>query len=60
MEEVIGQSGRRYVIERVLQDKGIQLGRVYLASYVFLALKCSQSDAYPIFANPAMATQRLC
>lgn len=29
--EVVGRSGQRYVIEKVLQDKGTHLGRVYLA-----------------------------
>ena len=33
-EEVKGQSGRRYFIEQVLQDKGIPLGCVYRATYV--------------------------
>lgn len=32
--EIKGQSGRRYEIERVLQDKGSMLGRVFLATYV--------------------------
>lgn len=32
--EIKGQSGRQYRIERVLQDKGSLLGRVYLATYV--------------------------
>lgn len=32
--EIEGQSGRRYKIERVLQDKGSLLGRVFLATYV--------------------------
>jgi hypothetical protein len=34
--EPIGNSGCRYVIERVLQEKGIPPRRVYLASYVAL------------------------
>jgi hypothetical protein len=32
--EIKGQSGRQYKIERVLQDKGSLLGRVFLATYV--------------------------
>lgn len=31
--EIRGQSGRHYMIERVLQDKGSLLGRVFLARY---------------------------
>jgi hypothetical protein len=34
--EIKGRSGRRYKIERVLQDKGDLLGRVFLATYVIL------------------------
>lgn len=34
MEEIEGQSGRRYVLCDVLQDKKIAFGRVYLATYV--------------------------
>jgi hypothetical protein len=33
MEEIEGQSGRRYVLGDVLQDKKIAFGRVYLATY---------------------------
>lgn len=32
--EIRGQSGRQYRIERVVQDKGSLLGRVFLATYV--------------------------
>jgi len=32
--ETVGQSGCRYLIERVLQEKGIPPRRVYLATYV--------------------------
>lgn len=38
-ETLVGQSGRRYVVERVLQDKGPPLGRVCLATYVPLTRK---------------------
>jgi hypothetical protein len=38
--EIVGQSGRRYLIERVLQDKEILSGRVFLATYVLLELDC--------------------
>jgi hypothetical protein len=31
---IIGESGRRYVVERILQEKSGPLGRVYLASCV--------------------------
>ena len=34
--EIRGQSGRQYKIERVLQEKGSLLGRVFLATYVVL------------------------
>lgn len=34
MTEVVGQSGRQYRIDRVLQDKGRLLGRVFLVTYV--------------------------
>ena len=36
--EPLGQSGRRYLIERVLQEKGNPPRRVYLATSVLLAL----------------------
>ena len=36
LTEIKGQSGRRYNIGRVLQDKGILLGRIFLATYVIL------------------------
>ena len=32
--EIKGQSGRQYKIERIIQDKGSLLGRVFLAAYV--------------------------
>ena len=38
--EPVGKSGRRYFIERVLQEKGIPARRVYLATYVLLELNC--------------------
>lgn len=38
--ELVGQSGSRYVIDRVLQEKGIPPRRVYLATYVLLKLNC--------------------
>lgn len=38
--EIVGQSGRRYLIERVLQDKEILSGRVFLATYVLLEPDC--------------------
>lgn len=31
---LVGQSGRHYQIERVLQEKGSAAGRVYLATYI--------------------------
>jgi hypothetical protein len=31
----VGQSGRRYLIEHILQEKPGPLGRVYLASWVY-------------------------
>lgn len=34
VEEVQGLSGRRYIIEKILQDKHMPLGRVYLARFV--------------------------
>ncbi len=39
-EELVGQSGCRYLIERVLQEKTIPPRRVYLARYVLLRLNC--------------------
>lgn len=36
--EPIGQSGRRYLIERVLQENGNPPRRVYLAKNVYLKL----------------------
>lgn len=33
-EEIQGLSGRRYTIEKILQDKHMPLGRVYLARFV--------------------------
>jgi hypothetical protein len=30
----LGESGRQYIVERILQEKRGPLGRVYLASYV--------------------------
>lgn len=44
-EEVKGQSGRRYSIERVLQDKGVPMGCVYLATYVLPELCCLRPNA---------------
>lgn len=38
--KLVGQSGCRYLIERVLQEKGIAAGYVYLATYMLLRLKC--------------------
>lgn len=38
--EPVGQSGRRYLIERVLQERGTPPRRVYLATYVLLKLNC--------------------
>ena len=38
--EPVGQSGRRYLIERVLQEKGVSPRRVYLATCVLLKLNC--------------------
>ena len=34
LTRVIGQSGRRYVVERLLQDRPGNHGRVYLATLV--------------------------
>lgn len=34
MEEVEGQSGRRYRLQSILQDKETAFGRVYYATYV--------------------------
>jgi hypothetical protein len=41
--EIVGQSGHRCLIERVLQDKKILSGRVVLATYVLLELDCQYS-----------------
>lgn len=38
MEEIEGQSGRRYVLKTVLQDKKIPFGRVYLATYAIVSV----------------------
>jgi hypothetical protein len=35
---IVGESGRRYVVERILQEKSGPFGRLYLASCVFLTL----------------------
>lgn len=32
---VKGQSGNHYILDTILQDKGIPFGRVYLATHVF-------------------------
>lgn len=37
--EVVGDSGRLYQIQRVLQEKEPSSGRVYLATFVLLKLK---------------------
>ena len=38
--ELVGQSGRRYLIKKVLEEKGIPPRRVYLATYVLLKPNC--------------------
>ncbi len=38
--EPVGQSGCHYLIERVLQEKGLPPRRVYLATYVLLKFNC--------------------
>ena len=38
MEEIEGQSGRRYILKTVLQDKEIPFGRVYLAMYAIIPI----------------------
>jgi hypothetical protein len=51
---VLGQSGRRYLIERILQNKVAEYGRVYLARYVFS--NRSQNFATDVFPARKIAS----
>ncbi|KAF2133279.1 kinase-like protein [Dothidotthia symphoricarpi CBS 119687] len=44
---IAGLSGRRYIIERVLQDKPGPLGRIYLASWQYVLKSVSKNDFKP-------------
>ena len=45
-EELVGQSGRHYLIERVLQSKEVPPSHVYLATWVFNKLCCQYGETY--------------
>jgi hypothetical protein len=47
LTRVLGQSDWRYLIERTLQDKAVENGRIYLARYMFF--NGSQTFAVDIF-----------
>lgn len=55
----VGQSGRHYLIEQVIQEKGIPPRRVYLATYVFLKLNCPMLSNLLTSANTALKTKSL-
>lgn len=57
--EVVGHSGVQYVIQRVLQEKGPPMSRVYLATYVLLKLTLPLQSTFLTSGNPALGSKRL-
>jgi len=56
-EEIIGQSGRRYVLDGVLQDKGMSFGQVYLATHVSRKSYLKDLQLTPVI--PVMARRNM-
>lgn len=58
--EVVGHSDCRYLIQRVLQEKGPPTRRVYLATYVLLELTLLPRSTFLTSGDPAQGNKRLC
>ena len=58
--EVVGGSGCRYLIQRVLQEKGPPTRRVYLATYVLLKLTLPLRSTFLSFGDSALGRKILC